>query len=284
MFKNLLQLTLVVVLFTVPESVFAVERDINKEFKIDGGSLDVNINILAGELEIIPSGTKSELKVTAGYDDKYCDIKFDYNIRTNTVTIATDYEKSKNLDCHDRNDKGVKISVELPYNPEIDLDIESTAGNIDIQLGDLSLKNFDIKHVAGDLDLDFNKPNRITLGTFDIDCTAGNIDLKNLGNAHFGNVSINNNAGQLSVDFSGDILEDVNAYIDNNVGGMDITIPKKVGTKMEINQNTFLNPEKQYRSFEKKGSSYYSDNYDNSDTLLSLNVSAVLGNVDVRMK
>jgi hypothetical protein len=283
MYRQLAQITLILVFFTVSGSIFAAERDINENFNVKNGTLDINIDIIAAELTIIPSGKKSEINVTAEYDDKYCEIGIEFSKNAKTLNIRDKYEPVPRHD-RDRHTEGVKITVKLPYDPEIDLNVECIAGGIDIQLGGLSLKNVDIELIAGDLTIDFDKPNRITLGTFDIDCKAGNLNLKNLGNAHFSDARINNNAGNMSVDFSGDIRDDASADIDINVGEMDITIPKKLGTKMNISQVTFFNPEKNYKNFDKKGSNYYSDNYGNSDNLLSLDISSTLGDVDVRMK
>ncbi len=53
---------------------------------------------------------------------------------------------------------------------------------------------------------------------------------------------------------------------------------------MKISRFVLFNSEVHYASFEKKGSSYYSENYDDSDKLLSLNVKSVFGDLDIRMK
>ena len=218
------------------------------------------------------------------YDNEYCEIDIDYNNRKNTLNIIADHESFSDHHDHDNRNKGVEITVELPYDPEIDLNIDCKAGNIDIQLGGLSLKNFELENLAGDIDIDFNKPNKITLGRFDVDSKASDIDLNNLGNAHFSDARINNHVGELSVDFSGDILEDVTADIDLKLGKTNIFIPEKIGTRMKISRFVLFNSEVHYASFEKKGSSYYSENYDDSDKLLSLNVKSVFGDLDIRMK
>ncbi|MFC1539224.1 DUF4097 family beta strand repeat-containing protein [Candidatus Latescibacterota bacterium] len=286
MIRYFSSILIIIAFFTGFESVSAREKNINSNYTIDSGSIDINIDIDFGELEIIPSSNSKELRVKIEYNDRYCDIVMDHNKRKNRFTIKTDQEwfSDDGHRKHNNSKRGVEIVIELPYGPETDLYVHLKAGEADIQFGGLSLRNFEFENFAGDVDIDFNKPNRINLERFDIDCKVGNLVLNNLGNAHFRDAKINSSIGALSVDFSGDILDDVTADIDFELGETDITIPSEIGARMRISKFMLFSSEAHYNCFDKKGSTYYSDNYDDCDKLLYLTVSSGLGGVDVRMK
>ena len=189
-----------------------------------------------------------------------------------------------NDDCDYDNERSMEITIELPHDPEIDLFVELKAGEADLQLGGLSLSVFEFNNFAGDVDIDFDWPNRIKMNRFEIDGTIGEIDLHNLGNARFRNANINSGIGELSVDFSGDMLDDVSADIDLEIGETNIILPQEIGTRMKISRFMLFDSDAHYRCFDKRGSRYYSDNYDDCDKLLTLNISSGLGEVDITMK
>ncbi|MFC1489579.1 DUF4097 family beta strand repeat-containing protein [Candidatus Latescibacterota bacterium] len=288
MFRYIAQIILILVLFTGFESAFARENEINKKFTIESNSIEINIDVDFGEIKIIPSGKSSQLRVKVEYYTEYSEIELDYNERRNTLDIVADQEwfsDEDDYECSDcDNKRGVEITVELPYKPEIDLDVEIKAGETDFQLGGLSLRNFEFDNYAGEVDIDFDTPNRINMDTFNIDCKVGELDIYNLGNSHFTHARINSGIGELEVDFSGDILDDVTADIDLELGETYIIVPREIGTKMRISRFMFFNPDTHYSNFHKEGSYYYSEKFDDRDERLFLNISSGIGEINVMMK
>jgi hypothetical protein len=256
---------------------------IDETFDIADGDFEVKIDIDGGEILVTESRESHQCEVHMEYPKERCEGDVRFHERRNQMNIDLNYENWKFWKDHGEDDHA-EVVVKLPYKPHIDLSVKIKAGETDLQLGDLSLKNFQLSHWAGETKLDFDEPNRIAMDTFDIGVKVGEVELLNLGNANFEQADINGGIGEMTIDFSGATIERAVARIDLDIGETRLIVPEDIGTKLRVSKFLFLSDISYPNWFEKKGKYYYSDNYDEAGRTLYLMISTGIGELSIRVR
>ncbi|MFC1607667.1 LiaF domain-containing protein [Candidatus Latescibacterota bacterium] len=283
---------IVMVTMTVGIAYAADSKDIkviDEIFEVDAHELfTVDIDVDVADLVVTRSAHRKECRVFLTYEtDRFSpDISFtknrlDVNIDCEKLFCNKDDDDGQSHGCSN-NSTIVEVRIELPYGPDTSLDVYIKAGKTDFKVGDLSLNDFSLRCLAGKTVVDFDRPNRIEIDELNIHCSVGETELKHLGNARFKHADINGGVGEMNIDFTGDLIAKSYAKIDLDIGETDILVPDNTGTKIRVSRFLFFSNADSPSGFSKKGKTWYSDNYDDFDTRLSLNVSAGIGEVDIR--
>lgn len=273
-----------IIIFVVLVLAFTFRLDarmVEKEdsFKINGDALSIELEVDGGEVEVRPSGDRRDCIITMRYPREKCDVSIRYNDNRGQLDIEIDND----WDLSDEHgDNTPHIIVELPYGPEISFSSHIKAGELDFELGDLSIVDYELRNWAGETKVQFSEPNRVTMRAFDVNVKVGEVRLMNLGNAMFEEADINSGIGELTVDFSGKGLDRSMARIDLDIGETNITVPENIGTKLKVS-NFFLSDVSYANWFEKRGNYYYSENYDDSDKTLYLMISTGIGELSIHV-
>ena len=267
---------------------------IEQTFDIGDDLFQLNIDVDAGEIEISRNNNSHECEVYVEYNSHKYEASVDFNMQKNRLKIevekdewfANDTDHSGSCSPHNQNscNKHVKIVLKLPYEPETDIRAKVKAGKLDFELGGISLSNFRLRSWAGETTVNFDTPNRSELRNFDVNCSIGEIKLKNLGNAHFRRANINSGIGELRVDFNGDPIDGAFAKIDLDIGETTITVPDHIGAKINVSRFLFFSNANCPCGFTKRGHTYYSENYDDADDILTIKVSAGIGVLDIKTR
>lgn len=272
---------LVMAVFFMAFVIQAEARMLEKEdrFTIKGDALSIELDVDGGEVEVRPSDDQKECIVTMRYPSEKCDVSIRYNENRGQLDIIVDNDWEIN-DGQENN--APHIVVELPYGPEISLSAHIKAGELDFELGDLSIVDYELRNWAGETKVRFSEPNRVVMRTFDVNVKVGEVRLMNLGNALFEEADINSGIGELSVDFSGKGLERSMARIDLDIGETTIIVPEDIGTKLKVSK--FILSDVSYANwFEKRGNYYYSENYDDNEKTLYLMISTGIGELSIKV-
>ena len=265
---------------TVYEDTFDVDTD---EFLVD-------INVFAGELNVTRSGKSHECRVHVEYNgDKYKALTnydrhsstLEVKVRKKDLFAGKDRENCDSSECCDNHKNHVKVTIELPENPETDIHAKVKAGEIKFTLGDLHIHNFYLRSWAGETTVNFDTPNKTDLDKFRVHCSIGATRLKNLGNAHFLRANINSGIGELDIDFNGDPCDRAFANIDLDIGETTIQVPESCGTKISVSRFLFFSNANCSRGFSKRGGTYYTENFENFEKKLELHVSCGIGELNL---
>lgn len=235
------------------------------------------IEIDAAEVKISPNTHETELSVFLKFNDESFDYDIDFDEHDNNISLS--FEKKQWIDDHDGQLRA-EIEILLPPSVVVDLDCRIKAGEVDMQLGDLSLKRLALKTWAGDVRVDFQQPNRIAMRSLLLNTKIGETRLKNLGNARFRHAEINNGIGQLEIDFTG-LAEGASADVDLDIGATEIFIPDEVGVKLSVHKFLFLSQVDIPHKLRKKGKYYISDNYHRDDKSVILKVKPGIGDLRI---
>ncbi|MDZ7724777.1 MAG: LiaF-related protein [candidate division KSB1 bacterium] len=249
------------------QDTFVIKDHLSLELDIDGA-----------ELEVRSHASVNQCQVYIEYSKENCDVDVQFNPERGTLHVSTDSDfwKMKN-----NKGKAPSVKIDIPTGVKVEIDANIKAGEIEFKFGEIHLTGFELRNWAGETAIEFSKPNRELMKSFDVNCKVGEVNLLNLGNARFEEAEINSGIGELNVDFSGDLLEKVMARIDLDLGETHITVPEEPGAKLRVSK-TFIVAEINIDDwFNKEGQYYYSKNYRTAEKSLYLIITTGLGELSI---
>jgi len=240
--------------------------------------LSVSLNIDAGEITVHKNEQPDKIFVSVQYDDRSDEVDIDFDERKNELYILIDREGwFKSWD----DQRSPKLEVLLPFDVEIELSSKIKAGEINFDLGALKLKDLQLRNFAGEVEVDFSKPNQIEMELMDINVKVGETTLRRLGNARFRSAKINGGIGELSIDFSGEGLGSARAEIDLDIGETTIYLPRDLGVRFDCSTFGFLTQSSIDYEFIKKGRFYYSEKFESASQKMDFSISSGIGELRV---
>ena len=240
--------------------------------------LRVNIDIDAAEVNIRKSPNDYEALVTMYYDEAEYRVESEYDETRGRLDIF--FDKKRWVDTSDHN-LDPEATIELPAGAKIDFDAEIKAGEIEIDLGGLTLLSLVLTTLAGEVMVDFSEPNQTEMEYLQINTKFGETEIRRLGNARFKEAEINGGVGEMRIDFRGALLNGAVAKVDLDIGETHLYMPEEVGVKLAVSKFLFLSHFDAPREFEKSGRYYYSKNYRDTQNELVLKVSPGLGELHI---
>ena len=246
--------------------------------------LEVFIDVNAGEISVEKGQSPREGKVTFEYDIKNFKTKFHFSEERNRLRISMDKRDWKHWPFHsDKHDETqAELKVLLPYDVDIYLDVKLKAGETDMQLGGLRLKEVNLNNWAGEVKMGFQESNPIVMELLDIRNKVGEMKLLDLGNARFEKADINGGIGELRIDFHGDLLDKSKAKVDIDIGEATVYLPTDVGIRMLVGGGlSFLSAKEIDSSFYRRGRYYITEDYKEKSKRFSLWITPGLGELRV---
>lgn len=247
-------------------------------------TLEVILDVDAGEVILEKGSEPYAGMVIMKYTDREFREKIDMNEKTNRVEITLQRRNWVKISHRPREEGGTwaEVQVLLPYAVDILLDSRIKAGEARMTMDGIRLREFSINHWVGELSVFFNEPNPVEMDLLDITAKIGETRLVHLGNARFHRADINGGIGELQVDFTGDIQPESQARVDLDIGEASVIIPRHVGVGLNIGGGfSFLSEKNLDRSFEKRGRTYYSEDYEESEDRFYLRITPGLGELTV---
>jgi hypothetical protein len=238
----------------------------------------LRLNVDAGEVRMSRGQSEDEVAVHLLYSKKEFHHSFRFNERDNFLEIRFDKEGWFEYDS----DKMVaELEVELPRDATMRIDCKIKAGEVDLQLGGLRLADFAMTVFAGEVNLDFDEPNRVEMEALELNTKIGESNFRHLGNARFRDAEINGGIGEMAIDFSGAMLKEAVARVDLDIGETVIILPPETGTKLAVSKFLFLSHIDLPFEMQKEGRYYYTQNYDKAGRFFQLRVSSGIGELRV---
>jgi hypothetical protein len=259
---------------------------VERTIRLDGSEpIDIDLKVDAGEVTVIRGSQRSAVEISMRFTRDEFRESIDYNKKRNRLRIELD--KKGWLNTKDDDDKQIRAYVDIELPTQVDLYLNATvkAGEVDMALGGLRLKEFVFRNWAGDVEIRFDEPNQITMDLLDMNAKVGEARFLRLGNARFEIADINGGIGEMRVDFTGDLVPDSRARVDLDIGEAVVRLPRDRGIKMNIGGTfSFLSSKNISREFYRRGKIYYSDNYDDSRERFFIRVTPGLGELTVDME
>lgn len=169
--------------------------------------------------------------VTGTYDDPTGSVPCHINQEGGSATITQGLQVTGLLGLA----RGVPtfdlaLGTAQPYT----LAIETGASDTDFEFGGLPLTRLAIKLGAGKSAMRFSEPNPQLMGVLDLDAGAGNMELRGLANANFGDMTLDGGAAAFVFDFSGTLRRDASAYLNTGVSSLTIQVPATTAARIAV--------------------------------------------------
>jgi len=138
----------------------------------------------------------------------------------NTVRIEQDKSNLATIRGRTIND----WDLQLGSSP-IDLALAAGAAKVRLELGGLTLTDLTISHGASDCFLTLDEPNRAEIDTVHFTAGAAKSELRGLGFLNAKRMEFSGGAGLLSLNFDGDLRQDLAVKISASAGSVTIAVP-----------------------------------------------------------
>jgi len=164
----------------------------------------------------------------------------------------------------------------ITKNIPLKLTVEGGASENNFDFSGLKLTNLDISQGASETKIYFNQPNLEVIESFSLKTGASSTKIFGLGNANIKFLSVSSGAGDYTLDFSGNLSQDMDVNIKAGVSNFTIIIPPE--TLAVIHNNGAVT------NINTKGTWLVSDNtYStlNEGFLLTINLNMGVGNVNL---
>ena len=197
----------------------------------EGPDLHLRIRVGACRLKIIPGNSTAWVAGTYHYPLDALPLKIDRS--GGRVTVTQDYDVT-GLGGLFRYTP--RFELTLGRAKAYELTLEAGASDVAADLGGIPLKELTIKQGAGRAEFDFSAPNPQEMTSLTVDSGAVALQMKNLDNANFVEMTFDGGAASYRFDFGGTLRRDAKARITTSLAPVGIHIPS--GTAARVFENT----------------------------------------------
>jgi hypothetical protein len=99
-------------------------------------------------------------------------------------------------------------------------------------LGGLPLTSLEVRHGAGELDIDFSAPNPTAMDRFRLAAGAAETEVTNLANANAAEIAIDGGAASFTLDFGGTPQRDARVKINAGMATVEVRVPAATAAKI----------------------------------------------------
>ena len=243
--------------------------------------LEVMIDVDAGEVHIEPSSDPLGIDVYMRFSRGEFHARTDFDKTKNRLRITLDKDSWWRKSGF-RDETHSRVNIRLPLGVDMYFDAEVKAGEADLDMSGLRIREFYFRNLAGEVDIRFEESNPVEMELLDVDAKVGEMRLIGLGNARFERADINGGIGEIDIDFSGDHLNESRAKVDLDIGEATVRLPEDAGVRMEIGGGlSFLSHKDIDSSLYRRGSAYYSEDFEDQDRRFLVRITPGLGELNV---
>lgn len=254
------------------QSNFKVRTDRDFHFRLE---------VDAGEVRVSRGSSEDQLTVHLVYTKKQFRHALRFNEQENRLEVRFDKD---GWFSHDGDGMTAELEIELPRDATMRADCRIKAGEVEMQLGGLRLADFMMQVMAGQVNVDFDEPNRMEMAKLELNTRIGESNFRRLGNARFRDADINGGIGEMTIDFSGAVLPAARAEVDLDIGETVIVLPQATGAKLAVSKFLFLSHIEMPFDFRKDGRYYYNDNYGKAGQDFELRVNSGIGELRIEQR
>jgi hypothetical protein len=237
---------------------------------------NVELKYGAGRLRVSPARGDLLYRMELRYDDAQFRPVTDYDRTARTLKLGVEGREHRGR--HHGDDDGQHATVELTPRVPLDLSLAFGAGEADVELGGLALRDVHLQTGASRTNVSFATPNRVAARRVKVEAGAAEVRVSGLGNTRSPRFEFSGGMGETTLDFGGAWTQSATAQIDMGVGSVRLRLPRALGVR--IVRDSFLS------SFDaggmvKRGNAWYSRNYAQAQYKLDISIHAAIGSIEV---
>jgi hypothetical protein len=246
--------------------------DVSRQLR-DTSEHRIKVKYSAGKFSMRPTSDPVLFSMQLRYDEERTSPVHQYDPASRSATLGVEGQIvhwTRHMNDNDVGEMRLGLSNAVPF----DLDLQLGATQARVDAGGLALNNLRIETGAADAVLDFSVPNRSHMRHLDIELGAAGFRITNLGNANVSSIRVEGGVGSVDLDFGGTIQQDVSVETNVALGKLALHLPQDVGVRVEVQKllASFDHP-----GLYKRGSAYYSDNWDTAKVRMRVRAETVFG-------
>lgn len=240
-------------------------------------ALDVQVEYAAGKLSIAPADGALLYEMKTRYDEEQFTPHSSYDRDSGTLRLGLGTRKGNDGNNIKMDDEAT-AAIRLARNVPMEIDLDFGAGEADLELGGLAVRELDLSTGASSTRVRFSTPNAVAAKRVRMQAGAAELRAENLANSRAERFSFQGGVGETVLDFGGEWTRNASAEVKLGIGSLTLRFPRDLGVKLE--KSSFLTSFNA-NGLVKRGNAYYSRNWDRAAHRLTVDVSAALGSIDV---
>lgn len=237
-------------------------------------ALRVDIAYGAGRLALRPAADGVLYRANLRYDADLFSPRIDYD----SGELEIDFEGTDRGGVSGRNMRAGNLDVALPTGVPVDLELKFGAAEAQLDLGGIPLSRARISTGASKTVLTVSQPNTRTCEVFEIEVGAAQFEATGLGNLRAEQFRLSGGVGEVTLDFTGAWETDMTADIEMGLGSLTLRLPRGLGVRVR-KEGILAGFDSE--GLTKRGDVYFSENWDQADRRLTVNLDAALGAIRV---
>jgi N-terminal domain of toast_rack, DUF2154 len=233
--------------------------------------LRVNVQYGAGTLEISPGPAGLLYRASLRYDADAFRPEIDFD--DGVLNLGVD-----DVRVRGRNVKAGEMKLQLGQRMPLDLHIEFGAARADLDLSGLRVRRLHLATGASETHLRFSEPNPETCDLVELQIGAAKFEAVGLGNANARMLDFSGGVGDVTLDFTGALRQDLKARVRMGLGSLTLRVPRDVG--MQVRKGGIL-VGFDSQGLIKRGDVYQSENWGSAERKLTVEIDAAFGSIRV---
>src|SRR4030065_2049134 len=224
----------------------------------------------AGDLTLQPGAKDALVDGTATYN--VTDFKPTVSIENDDIRIEQGNLELNGLPTF-KNDVINDWKLNLGTSP-MSLVIKAGAYNGNFELGGLSIQRLDVTDGAAKVNVSFSKPNLVEMSSLLYTTGASEVTMTGLSNANITDMTFGSGAGSYTLDFSGELRNNMNVTIESGMSTVTVIVPE--GMNVQVNAASGLMTISTRGNWEQHGDIYQLGGTGNT---ITINVKMGAGNL-----
>lgn len=263
------------VLMALPPAAAAQDWRTVARSRAVAGEEELNVEIAygAGRLALLPAGPGVLYRANLRYDAQLFRPTVEYADGQLEIGV-----EGSDRGGRTRNVRGGELEVALPTDVPVGLELKFGAAEATLDLGGIPLRRAQISTGASKTTLSVSRMNPIACEVVELEIGAAQFEAIGLGNLGAERFRLKGGIGDVTLDFTGAWERDMEATIGMGLGSLALRVPRGLGVSVRKG-GVLAGFDSQ--GLVKRGDVYFSENWEEADRRLTVDLDASLGAIRV---
>lgn len=231
--------------------------------------LRVDVEYGAGRLEVGPGAASLLYRANLRYDADVFRPVTSYSNGRLRLGVEGGSIRGRNL-------KSGHLDLRLGQSVPLSLTLKFGAAEADLELGGLRIREAQISTGASKTSVRVSQPNPDVCRSLRLEVGAAQFEATGLGNLNTERLSLSGGVGEVTLDFTGRWRTNLTADVNMGLGSLILRVPRGLGVRV---RKTGILASFDSQGLIKRGDVYFSENWDEAEHRLTINVDAALGSI-----
>ena len=242
----------------------------------DEESLRVKVQYGAGVLTVRRGDDGELYNALFHFDENWAIPRTEY--AGGRLEVGLSVNETGNSDFSDWPDEA-SLELELAPGVPMDLDLDFGAGRAELDLTGLAVRKLVVNTGASESVIRVDEVNRERMESARINVGAADLRVLGVGNMNAERVTVKSGLGSVVLRLDGEWPDDGYLVVEMGLGALELQVPRSLGVRLRRPGSLLASIETD--GLEKRGKVYQSVNWESAERKIEIEITAVLGSVDL---